>query len=326
MKTRIFLLPLILVALLCSCERNKDKNSGPVKNTHRIKQALYDYNEENDWKSVFTYDGEQLIMIVNYEDDGDGWAESDKLEITYNDPDFTLTWYTKESGSWELYSRSEYAVENGLLAEEFYYRYEDGEWVENWKWTYEYSGTDIIEWMGYFDNDDDGSVELDSKGEYLYEENRLVEYKAYYKDDSDDWVQYDKETFQYSGLILSGWIDFEQDEFDDWVEEYKCEYLYSGNLISEAVYYNWDYESDDWEAEPYTVTYGYDVNGYMIERMNDSEDQFTYEYEQGHGNAAFFWYYPEELVYGEPALKSTEAKKKYVPYYERIRHTSHIYN
>lgn len=323
MKTRIFLLALIIIALLCSCERKKDKSSGPVKNTHRVKQIIYDYDEENDWKSVFTYDGEQLILIVNYEDDGDGWREDRKIEIAY-EPDITTLWYTNESGSWEYIYRSEYVVENGLLTEEFIYNYEEGEWVEGWKWIYEYAGTNIIKWEAYYDNDEDGSVELDSKGEYTYEDNKLFEYKAYFMDASDDWVQYDKETFQYSGLILSGWIDFEQDEFDDWVEYYKCEYIYSGNYISEALYYNWDNESDDWEEEPFTVTYGYDVNGYLIERMNDSGTQITYEYEQGHGNAAFFWYYPEELVYGEPVLKSTKAGKKYVPYYERVRHTSYI--
>jgi hypothetical protein len=321
MKTKNILLISILIALLFSCIRDKDRDSGPAKNTHRIKQVTFDNDEGTDRKSVFTYDDkERLIMIMRHEKEGsETWKEVVKIEIFYNPAEIKSYYYSNESGFWEYTGKQEFYVEDGLLKEEWYYHYIDDDWVENSEWTYDYSGTNLIEWQCYFDSDNDGSVELNSKGEYGYINNKLDEYRGYYFDEFEDWIEYDLETFSYSGDKLSGYINYYKDTLDYWVESFKCTYIYTGDNITEAEYYDWVIESNDWEYDPFTVTYDYDINGYLIEHTDDDGDKTTYEYEAGNGNAVFFWYYPEDLVYGRPTLKSTTTQKKYAPYYERIR-------
>ena len=54
---------------------------------------------------------------------------------------------------------------------------------------------------------------------------------------------------------------------------------------------------DGWRAGQ--TDYEYDENNNLIKVGNDSYWS-EYEYEPGNGNARFFTYYPEEMIFGAP--------------------------
>lgn len=319
MKIKNLLLAILAISLFVSCEKDNDNDSSPSKNSHRIKQIFSEYDNYSK-KTVFSYEGEKLVNITEYLKFESGINEEFKAEITYSGDNATETWYHKESGSWELDEKYEYVIQNGLMMEETDYDYGNGTWIEDGKWTYQYSGNNISGWQGYEDEDEDGTLEQDSKGEYIYQNGKLSEYKGYELDESNNWYQDYKTTFTYAGSNMINWIDFNLDESDNWKNYYKAEYQYSGDKVSQIEGFYWNSNDSQWESVDLD-SYTYNSNGYLIGELDDDGEKRTYEYEEGNGNAKFFWYYPEELVYGEPTLKSASINKsrKYIPYYQRLR-------
>lgn len=222
-------------------------------------------------------------------------------------------------GKWGIDQKTEYLIQNGLIMEEYYYDYEDGTWVEDRKWTYQYSGNNITAWQSFYYYEENGTLEQDGKGEYYYQNSKLAEYKVYELDESGNWSQYDKETFTYDGSNLINWINYGLDESDNWGNNYKAEYQYSGNKVSQMAYFYWSREDSQWESQN-LVSFNYNSNGYLSEELLEFGDDRTYEYEEGHGNAKLFLYPEEELVYGMPTIKSAgiNRNRKYVPYYQRL--------
>jgi hypothetical protein len=329
MKNYFLLFALSAITFLSSCNKEKDSDSGPAKNSHRISQFIIDgQGYDSDEKEIFNYEGERLSEILEYtKDDFGDWILKYKNVITYDGENATTTWYYKESGDWIEEDKSDYLIENGLMMEETYFNLEEGEWVESWKWAYQYSGTDIIGWQVYDYDDQNSSAELDGKGEYIYENNKLVQFQSFYKNDSNNWENDDKQIFNYAGSNLAGWTDYDWDfSENNWIEYFKCEHTYTGNLVQESNYYDWNSVSDDWESS-YSRTYEYNDNGYLIEEVSDNDEdgyKATFEYEEGNGNAKFFFYYPEELVYGGATIKSASIKKQYLPYFKRMDHKQNM--
>jgi len=322
MKIKNLLLAIVAISLLVSCEKDKENDSSISKNSHRIKQIIYNSNGGLDyWKEVFTYKGEKLVKITKYiKYESRNWNEISKTEITYSDDNAIATWYDKESGSWEIDKKYEYIIQNGLMMEEFHYLYEDDTWVEYWKWTYQYSGSNISAWQSYYYYNQDGTVKQNYKGEYIYQNNKLSESRRYKLDESDIWYQYDNKIFTYDGNNLINQIDYDLDESDNWGKAYKSEFLYSGDKVTQKEYFYWNSGDSQWVSKD-VESYTYDSNGYLIEKLDEDGDIRTYEYEEGNGNAKLFWYYPEELANGEPTLKSASItrKRKYIPYYQRLK-------
>jgi len=314
MKIKNLLLAFAAILLFVSCEKDEDKDLIASKNSHRIKQAVYESG-----KLVFTYEGENLVKMTQYKkDESEDYIEDYKMEISYSGDNATAITYTKYSGIWEIFDKVEYFIQNGLMMEEHYYDYEDGNWEEEWKWTYQYSGSNITAWQNFYYNDEDGTFDQDSKGEYFYQNSELAEYKEYEIDESGNWSQYMKETFAYDGSNLINWIGYGLDESDNWENNYKFEYQYSGDKVSQMAYFYWDSEDSQWESQN-LVSFNYNSNGYVSEVLQEINDDITYEYEEGHGNARLFLVPQTESVYGGPTIKSTgNRNRKYVPYYQRL--------
>lgn len=321
-KTKNLFFALAVLSILFSCEKDKNNDPESSKNTHRINQVTYDDDGiSEDWKSVFSYEGEKLVKITKYDKDESGnWIEENKTEIKYSGDNASETWYNKGTGNWELIGKSEYIIQKGLMVEESWFNFINGSWVELWKWTYQYSGSNISAWQSYNNENWDGTLVPKQKGEYKYQNEKLIEYIDYRLYVSDNWYPSFKDIFSYDGNNLSNYVGFVKIDTDTWEKMYKTDLLYSGDKVSQIDDYSWNDLSNQWEFQQ-SKSYTYNSNGYLIEKLEDDGDKTTYEYEEGHGNAKFFSYLPEELVYGEPTLKfaSVNEIRNYIPYYQRLK-------
>lgn len=314
MKIKNLLLAFAVISLFVSCEKDEDKDLIASKNSHRIKQSVYESG-----KLDFTYEGEKLVKVTQYKkDESEDYIEEYKGEISYSGDNATAIWYDKHSGTWEIDDKIEYLIQNDLMMEEHHYDYENGNWVEDRKWTYQYSGSNITAWQSFYYDEEDGRLEQDGKGEYIYQNSELEEYKEYELDESGNWFQSNKETFTYNSINLINTITYRLDESDNWENNSKMEFQYSGDKVSQMAYYYWDREDSQWESQN-SVSYIYNSNGYLSEELLEIGGDRTHEYEEGHGNAKLFLYYPQELVYGAPTIKSAgNRNRNYVPYYQRL--------
>lgn len=322
MKFRNLLLASSVILLLFACKKDDDGDFVPQldPNTHRIKEIIWDDEGVEKWKSVFTYSGEQLVSIVDFEKDDAGiWIEYAKTEITYDGDKATEIWSDKSLTGYEPDGRSDYLIANQMVMEEFNYNYENGAWVVNWQYVYQYSGRDLLKWDGYWESEG-GPFELQERGEYIYSGSELKEFRAFEMNSSGIMKQYDKETFTYSGDKLLNWIDFDLDNGDNWVNSSKCEFTYTNGNPEMAEWYEWDYGSNNWVDDWFEI-YNYNSNGYLIKETDSDGNETRYEYEEGNGNALLFWYYPENMLYGLPRLKTTvkQRGRGEIPYHERIK-------
>lgn len=316
---RKYLLLFTALLALLSCEKNKNDGQGPEKDTQRIKEAIYDYEGENgDMRTAFFYEDDKLSLVVEYKKDNQGaWEEDYRGEFTYNGNLATVTWYIPSEDSFKPVSKNQYMIENGKITEELNLDLKQDQWIEDWKYTYQYAGENLISWQSYNDNIS-GMLEQDGKGEYVYDNGLVIEYKGFEKNASGNWEQDDRETFSYSEKEITGWIDYDSDGSGNWLASYKCEYTYTGDNITAASYFDWDNGIGNWEVEPYWEFYLYDNEGYLTARNNDDGDKVLIEYEEGNGNASLFWFYPEDLPYGRPTFKSATQQDKFLPYFKRI--------
>lgn len=309
MKIRNLLISLAAVLILASCEKNDDDKS------YRLSRVLEEYGSSYYMDSLW-YDGNNLTRIMYYQKDGDGeWYETYKTEITYNGDQVTLIEYEKESTGFELNMKSEYIVDDGLVLEESRYSYETDTWELSWKWTYQYSGNKLAAWNSY-SPDGAGSYYVDGKCEYTYQDGKLNESMEYYLDGNDAWQPEEKTTYSYDENLLVNWTRSRVNGPDSWLQNYKNDFFYTEDQITGMDSYYWS--SDTWNLSE-SCTYTYNNNGYLYEYDNGHSNE-TYEYEEGKGNAKFFYYYAEEMVDGEPKVKSasTNPNRTYVPYYKRM--------
>ena len=316
MKLKILVLACMIVPMICACDEDDHLNS------HRLKRVTHTDGEGSgqDWKREYSYSDNRLTRIMTYDrNDYGGWSESFVVEITYTDNSATATRYDIESGIWEEYSKSEYQVQNSLILEDHLFWYHDYQWKDWAKWIYQYDGTDLVSYQYYYY--DEGHFELSGRATYTYVDNKVMEYLYFRRDDNAGLVPDDKETFSYSENKKAGYIDFNMDSLGSWVRNSKCDYSYSGNQLIRIAYTSWDEGTNSWEYAPYgSVNYGYNSNGYLTEWLNDEGDKYSYEYEEGHGNAKYFYYDPDFFVYEYPIIKSARLIDQYVPYHRRSGH------
>lgn len=300
------------VLLFASCEK-ENNDSTPDK---RIKQILYEYSGGNVEKYIFSYDGENVKSIIIYDKEDDkNWIESCRYDYTYSG-DVVTEVYSEKADVWEPNCKTDYNIKNGLREEELYY-YIDGAFVKKQKWTYQYIGGSLSAWQFY--DYSEGGFEQTGKAEYIYQDGKLSEYRVYELDDAGDWSQYDKETFVYDGDKLTSWVNYDKDSAL-WVNSHKEDLFYLGDRLYQKNRYYWSEDSEMWKADgAYSYIYNYDDDGDLIGSLSENR-KVTCEYEEGLGNALSIWYYPEDMVYGYPTIRSANVTvREYVPYYKRIK-------
>ncbi len=290
------LFPLMMALIASSCEKNSDEI---VKNTHRIKEYVYDHqNNLNDLKQEFDYENEKLVRIKYYaKDESDNWYLNSKDTITYSEGMYISTNFTLTGGTYQYASKLEMKIENGLVKEENCFLFNDqGSWDKYRKTIYQYSGKNLSKWFYFFDEDEDGVNELCFTGVYTYVEDTLesivIDYTKNYSDDDDARYR-----FMYSEGQLTTVKRYYQ--YNVWKEKSKIEYAYVNELISEADAYT--SQNGQWIFEKNT-TFDYDAFENWI-GCSTSDYTITNVYEEGHGNATYFFYDEQELCESGPTIK-----------------------
>lgn len=320
MKFKHLLAATLALTLFVSCDKEDPDN--PEKNLYRITQVeFFGSSDDSYQKASFSYEGEQLIQVLAMErQEGTDWMESSRLDISYSGENVTATWYYNEGAGWMEESRSVYKLKEGKITEEAAEYYQDGSWQADWKWTYTYSGNDLMLWKSYY-TDDMGNEVNDGEGSYSYLQGKLVEHISYYDYDGDEDMEEDqRELFVYDDERLASVTRYEFEDPNTWVEDQLYEYTYSGEQLYEIQ--ESERDGNNWIPD-YSQTFMYDEDGNLTELAYDSDEREQYTYEEGNGNAMLFWYYPEEMVYHFPTIKSAResARRSYVPYHQRIRMT-----
>lgn len=296
---------------------------GDAKNSHRVKQVVSYYQSGTQKeKTVFSYEGENLIMITEFNSDFNGnWIKNKKIEISYSGSNATATEskFSTGNNNWEINHKMEYIIDNGQITEELIYYSLDNQWDAYGKYTYQYSGTQLIATQSYGKKKKNENLIQNEKSEYIYDNKKLIESIGYYNYKINDWVPDIKITYSFSGSNLNEFVVYNNSKVpNDWIKAFKCENTYSGNNMTKSGYWYWNTEINDWDNETYrTSIYSYDSNGYFIEENYENE-KTTIEYEEGNGNATLFYYYPIELVFDAPELKSISINKQNTPYYKRM--------
>lgn len=320
MKIRNLLFTLAAVLIFTSCEK-KDDNSLP-KNSHRLIRAYMEKEGYLYIDSLF-YEGEKLTDIMKYFNNGNGtWILTDSTHITYDGSQVTVLESSFEAPDWVPQDKYEFTMDDGLMTQEIGSEYNRGTWDLGWKWTYQYSGSNLKSWQSYYP-DENGDLKMDNKCEYTYQNGKLVE-SMQYDLNGETWTQYEKTTYLYDEAKLINWTENRKNLSDSWFQYYKSDLSYTGDLVSQMDQYGWNPNTSDWESAK-SSAFTYNSNDYLYEitteySYSSSPEYTSYEYEEGNGNAKLFYYYPEEMVSGEPILKSasTGRSRNYVPYYKRI--------
>lgn len=318
MKINNLLIASLVMMLFFSCK--KDKENNPATNYQRTKQVAYmQSNADSASKIDFTYEGERLIHSSEYyKDNQNNWVEAYKVNISYSGDVATINLSENQNGNWMASAKTEMLINDGLIKEERYFEPNDDSWIEHDKYIYSYSGNNMIAWQYYTDQDMNGIMELNGKGEYIYADNRLVEYGAYLAVDSNNWLQVEKEVFTNTGENLTTCVNYDSESNGSWVKYLKFDAQYTENQIDSRSYYYWYDDIAQWVIF-YSETYSYDFLGYLTKELYKDGSWNTFEYEEGIGNATYFYYFFETSIYGYPRIRGANEEKKYVPYYQRIK-------
>lgn len=317
MKINNLLLTTLVVMIFFSCKKDKENDPNIYKRTKQI--AYLDSNADTVSKIDLTYDGEKLVQSTEYwRDNQYNWMEVYKLNISYSGDITTIIFSEKQDWNWEASTKTELLINGGLIKEERYFEPEGDSWIELDRWKYSYDGNNLIAWQDYVYQDLDGTMKLNGKGEYVYINNQLTEYDAYQALDSNNWLQVEKETFTFIGENLTTCINYDPEPNDVWVEYFKFEAQYTENRIDSRNYYYWYEDIAQWVIY-YSEDYSYDLLGYLTKELYKDGSWNTFEYEEGIGNATYFYYYFETSIYGHPIIRGANGDQKYIPYYQRIK-------
>ncbi|MFB6320256.1 T9SS type A sorting domain-containing protein [Saccharicrinis sp. FJH54] len=220
-----------------------------------LTETVRDWNEMDEkWfetaKTERSYDdGNRLISIVEYEEDGDVLKPYCKTEYFYDAgsiyPVYEIDY--DWSGSWDENAKTESKWDDkGNLTEEISYDFQsaDRTWIKDSKWVYEYDGKG--NWVSETDYDWYDDWVFNWKCENIYNSNnQRIQYNSFGWNDEDSiWYK----SFQYlyafnengnmTSMISSHWSD----ESEEFVPYDKNEYVYDDDFNMSSYSYS-EYEN-----------------------------------------------------------------------------------
>lgn len=298
-KIQLCLLLLIFTSILFANNlANFNKLSEQDANYQMIKEKLdtfIPYSQEGSLGN--SRNGNLLsesIREVNYDDT---WFTS-KETYEYNELNQMTDLYrhVRPETEWLYDSHITFSYVEGtdLISEGTVYDYEDAEWENDGKVTYEYDDNGLlIKLTSYDANYYNGNWEIEWKVDYNYENSNCVEeiisiysnmgtgfyptnicYKDYNETnqlvqeinvtiEDDEEINQIKEIFSYTDGLLTESIDFSWDG-TNWMNN--CQNIRNYNddvLITNSSYYYWS--GSEWHF-PYVKEYTYDDNGVLIQK------------------------------------------------------------
>jgi hypothetical protein len=294
MKRLIYLLSIVLVATMFSCEED-DSNIIPDNgNSKRIKEII----KENDiyvddlLKTVFTYQDDKLVLMMEYKWGTNDWYEFSKTEFSYigNEATEINQYYEVADGQWRTSTKRIYTIENGLITNVLSYSYDKNNWVEDQQYIFEYSNSKLIGSKIY-----EFGTQYAAE-EFIYQNNNIHKILSYGLNENQTRELGSEGIFTYENNKI---LNFEETYFDFdnvWKNQNKEVYSYIDERISKITWFYWSSYSDNWE-EDYSYDYFYDSDGLLTEQRKDvyGATRYTYTYEDGEGNAKLFYYDYEDL-------------------------------
>ena len=319
MKKSLFIISVLLLAVTCKKDDKNEKSINTDGQSYRVKQITEKFIFGIADVSDITYNSDKITGIaIKRKDLFGNWKDKFKTEFTYDNDLVTSLFYNNIADKWTLTDKNVYKIVNDLVVEETYFYYEDDVLVENDRWEYKYTDSNLIAYDWYTITDEETT--LYEKGEYTYQDNKLAFFKAFQFSEYKTWTPFFIDTFLYQNNNLTGWDRYITNEDEIRFPYYSVDYTYTDNKITEATRYSMN--SETYEMEPYYSTvYQYDEN----DNLTKTEDSDGYSseniYETGKGNLWIFYPVldPYLLNYGEPQLKSSSGKRKHIPYHERLR-------
>ena len=314
MKNLCLLFVAFSLAVFCSSCETEDPVWGRVNNSYRISQATYYNNGIEYAREDFAYQGNYLTSITRWvKGAGLVWEESEYTEMLYEGDRVYMSFFIWDGNQWANTNRADYVVRNGLMMEELDYDLEGNSWVPRNVWSYRYSGANITAW-DHSELDDNGAGYLVARGSYAYQSGNLLE-QTRYEDNGYGVLNASQYTeFFYSASVKTGFTEYEWYN-NQWVNSYGEDYSYVSGKVSSIASYDWD--GVQWVADGPVDNFYYNAYGYLAEEIYGTY-RSVFDYEPGSGNARFFWYYPENLAYGRPVVKSVSAPQ-ITPFYLKTR-------
>lgn len=293
--------------IIFSCERQeKTQDDLGEKNSHRISEIVIVRPEVFDIRIKFTYSGEKISEVVYHGTDAKGsiWVPFIKINYSYNGNCVSAVRSEIKTTDWRISDKVDFIVENGKVIEETSHDYINSKWVLQSKISYSYEESGLTGFQSYKkDTATNGLISV-YRGEYKYVNDTLKEYIRYKFFDEYVSLPDDRYIFDYAAGNMKSITAYVQDLNDEWTELAKYEFLYFASAPSESRLYKWSEENESWVDELTYLRYSYNNFGYLTKELFYDGLDYTYNYETGHGNAALFYYHPDELVFGEPTLKS----------------------
>jgi hypothetical protein len=297
----------VVLTSVISCTKEFDDSLEPPVNSHRIKREVHYKNNIESYTGTYTYGGEKLMVVLS---DLKHEGQS-KWDITYVENKIIRVQSFKSVDSWDwlTLSKKEFKIMDNRVTEILEYNFRNGIWNLSTKKSYQYDNELISYQFSYYGSNNYSHHE---KGEFFYKNKKLVEFKDYYKDDANNWIQSGKWIYTYTEKNIE---KIEIYNIGDGSGKLGAEinYFFSQDKISEIIWKKLDSKKDIWEID-FTFEYKYDINGYLIEEIQNSGIRKTiYEYEDGSGNASFFTVDDFHNAIPMPKLKSASIKSLALP-------------
>ncbi len=305
-------LPWLFLILVCTGIYNscKDFDIQPelIDNSVRIK-TIREVDKLGIEKSreVFFYTKNRLTFYKLYTLEKGELKEKQKVLISY-DGDFAWTTISaKKNDQWTVLQECSYSLSNNLIIGKTVSRLKWPQCLNCWKYNYKYQGTKLQEWTKLIKDENEGWREY-RKAEFIYDNNKLVEYKDYENYDNTELkLDYKKLYFNQNGKV-AGWQGGTYIEGQEWEPVEKADYYYEGTNVIVKSFSVRIANTSNWKNLG-TVNYNYNANGCLSEKITSSGSTTIYEYENGSGNTAQFYYNPEDHVVNEPGLKCARISK-----------------
>jgi hypothetical protein len=310
MKSLSILLVLYLVAILTGSCKKEDENPTVPENHYRLKEYIF-YGESGIYRTVYTYNGEQITQSVSYKGTRSGtqnWEEYLKTEYVYEPNKITETLSFFDNGDWRPFLRSTLSYSGAQVTEWINYNFYINAWEPTEKESYTYSGNKLKTRVRYLSTNGVWNIQLSN--ELIYSDNRCTEYlgTSYYYGSNPYQIPW-KGVFSYSGEKIAELVKYMKRSDSTWANDVKSIYQYQNGQLSGVKVYQWMENNNAWNSAEWSSTlYQYNSNGYLS-RMDYTEGsagmQYTeeYIYEAGLGNGQLLFNNPWDVIVGDPVIR-----------------------
>lgn len=242
--------------------RNKPNWNETMENTYDELNRLTSVTHQqlsSIYRIVYAYNEQSLVKeeIYSYLS-GDVWEQYEKRTYDYDgEGNVAVSVVFNYSDGWTKYSKLDCEYENGLLQNEMYHRFIDGDWQPYYNTEYSYNDQGLCTLV--VSSTWNGEWSYSSKTEYEYSEYGLcIDMVIYSYLHSYDWKIESRYSFEYdcADKCLSVISYNHYNGSQEWVYDYKTEYIFdaNGNCTTYSIF---DYSgSGFWQLEDvYEMTY-----------------------------------------------------------------------